>query len=225
MEHRWDVTVTEATAIQKALRDSIRLEPLKNGIRTIAGADISFSRFSDLFKACVVVLSYPDLKEVDRSFYEMRVSFPYVPGYLSFREVPALAEAYKKLRVQPDVVVMDGHGTAHPRRLGVATHLGLVLDTPTIGCAKSLLYGVGEHPSEEAGSISYLRDRTNREVIGAFVRTKDKVKPIIVSPGHRITLPESIRIIQSLTRGYRIPEPTRRAHMLVNAFRLGEIAS
>ncbi len=236
MEHRWDVTVPEATAIQKALRSSVRLKPLLRPPRTIAGADISFSRYSDIFSACVVVLSLPDFAEVERSFVQMQVSFPYVPGYLSFREVPALAEAYAKLRTKPDVVMMDGHGIAHPRRLGVATHLGLVLDVPTFGCAKSLLYGAGEEPGIQKGSVSYLYSKPARgrsasggkplsELLGAYVRTKDRVKPVIVSPGHRITLDESVALTLAASRNHRIPEPTRRAHDLVNKFRRGEIGA
>jgi len=220
--HRWDVTIAEATAIQKELRSQIRLEPLPKPPRTIAGADISYNRFSDDFFACVVVLSLPDLSEVERVFARGVATFPYVPGYLSFREIPTLLKAFEKLKAMPDVIMADGQGIAHPRRLGIATHLGLVLDIPIFGCGKSLLYGVGEQPAQKKGSVSYLHDRSDPEdILGAYVRTKDGVKPVIVSPGHRITLEESIRLALDTTRGYRIPEPTRRAHDLVNAFRRG----
>lgn len=225
MEHRWDVSITEATAIQKKLRDAVRLVPLKKKIRYVAGADVSFNRFSDIFFAGIIVFSYPDLVEVDRALVRQQVSFPYVPGYLSFREVPALAQCFGKLTTKPDLICMDGHGYAHPRRLGVATHLGLVLDVPTIGCAKTKLFGAGAMPAEKRGSTSSLTDPKTGEIIGAYVRTKDRVMPIIVSPGHKITLDESIALVQSMVRKHRIPEPTRRAHDLVNAFRRGEISA
>ncbi len=190
--------------------------------RTIAGADISFNRYSDIFHAGVVVLSYPELCVIDHVFFTMQVKFPYVSGYLSFREVPAIMEAYKKLKIAPDLLMMDGNGIAHPRRLGVATHLGILLDIPVIGCAKSKLYGTGREPAQAKGSISYL-SATDGDTIGAYVRTKDQVKPVVVSPGHRITLEESIALTLSCVRKHRIPEPTRIAHELVNQFRRGEI--
>lgn len=224
-EHAWDVSIPEATEIQKRLASSLSYERLTEAPRTIAGADISFARFSDDFYAVVVVLSYPELQVVDRAFHRMRVTFPYVPGYLSFREVPAIVEAYKKLRVSPDVVMMDGHGSAHPRRLGVAAHLGPMLDTPTIGCAKSLLFGTGEAPGGEAGSVSHLADPKTGEVIGAYLRTKRDVKPVIISPGHRMTLFDALKITKACVRRHCIPEPTRQAHELVNAFRRGEIGA
>ncbi len=221
--HSWDVTVREATEIQKEMQRRVIDAPLPFHIRTVAGADISFSRFSDIFHACVVVFSYPDLVEVARSFATKRVTFPYVPGYLSFREVPAIAEAYSALLQKPDVLVMDGQGIAHPRRLGVAAHLGLVLDIPTVGVAKSKLYGVGDLPPDEAGSISYLIDPKTNERIGAYLRTKRRSNPVIISAGHRADLESSLSLVRSCVRGYRIPEPTRRAHMLVNQYRTGEI--
>jgi deoxyribonuclease V len=221
--HPWNVTVSEATEIQKEMQRRVVDAPLPYPIRTIAGADVSFSRFSDTFHACVVVFSHPDFTEIDRAFHTMRVTFPYVPGYLSFREVPVLAEAYQMLVHKPDVLVMDGHGIAHPRRIGVASHLGLVLDIPTIGCAKSKLFGVGEHPAPHAGATSNLVDPKTGDVIGAYVRTKERCKPIIVSPGHRANLEGAVRLVLDSTRGYRIPEPTRRAHELVNRYRKGDL--
>jgi len=222
--HAWNVSVPEATQIQKELRESITLSRLPKPPVTIGGADISFSRYSDIFHAGVVVLSFPELTIIERSFFTMQVSFPYVPGYLSFREVPAIAEAFYKLRTKPDVLMMDGHGIAHPRRLGVATHLGLVLDTPTFGCAKSLLYGVGEQPGLKRGDISYLRDKKDpTEILGAYVRTKDNVSPVIISPGHKTELEESIALTLKSALKQRIPEPTRQAHIAVNQFRKGEL--
>lgn len=221
--HPWDVSISEARAIQESLRSSVIVRPLKKEPRLIAGADISFGRFSDIFFAGVVVLTLPDLRVVEYALHTMRVSFPYVPGYLSFREVPAIAEAYRKLKHKPDVIVMDGHGIAHPRGLGVASHLGLVLDIPSIGCAKRVLYGEGEEPGEAAGSTAFLHESKAGFVIGARLRTKRRAKPVIVSAGHKVNLEDALSLMQRTVRGYRIPEPTRLAHDLVNQFRRGEI--
>jgi deoxyribonuclease V len=223
--HRWDVSVSEATTLQNKLQKKIRIEPLTHPPRTIAGADISYNRFSDDFFACVVVLSLPDFVEVEIVFTKGVATFPYVPGYLSFREIPTLLKAFEKLKTKPDVIMADGQGIAHPRRMGIAAHLGLLLDTPAFGCGKHLLYGKAEAPNESRDSFSYLIDPKNGERIGALVRTKNRVAPIIVSPGHRITLDESIALALDTARGYRIPEPTRRAHDLVNRFRIGEIGA
>lgn len=219
--HRWDVSIAEAKQIQEALRSSVRLVPLVEQPRIIAGADISFARFSDRFKACVVTFTYPGLVEIERAFADMTVSFPYVPGYLSFREVPPIVRAFDMLREKPDLLMVDGHGIAHPRRVGVASHLGLALNIPTIGCAKSKLFGAGDEPGEETGCVSHVSDPKTGEVIGSYVRTKRRVKPIIVSAGHLVTRAEAVRIALSCVRGYRIPEPTRRAHVLVNEYRVG----
>jgi len=224
LTHEWNVTVPEATAIQKSLRDQILLTPLPKRVETIAGADISFNRFSSDFEAGMFVLSYPDLEPIEQTLTRLTVDFPYVPGYLSFREVPALAACYEKLRHKPDVIMMDGQGIAHPRRLGVGAHLGLAIDASVFGCAKSRLYGEGEEPGDEPGSFSIVRDPKDGASIGAYVRTKARTKPVIISPGHKITLEESIALTLSCVRGYRLPEPTRRTHDLVNAFRRGEIA-
>lgn len=221
--HRWDVSVSEATVIQKEMQRLVTHAPLPSFVHTVGGADISFSRLTDIFHACVVVFSYPDLREIERSFATARVTFPYVPGYLSFREVPTITQAYKALKKKPDVLVMDGHGIAHPRRLGVASHLGLILDLPTIGVAKSLLYGVGRMPDEAVGSVSYLKDPKTRERIGAYIRTKQSSYPVIVSPGHKADLETALTFVRSLVRGYRIPEPTRQAHILVNRYRTGDL--
>ncbi len=224
LPHEWNVTVTEATSIQKALRDNISLVPLPAEPRTIAGADISFGRFSNVFYAGMIVLSYPAMEIIEYAVDKRIVDFPYVPGYLSFREVPVLVECYKKLKRKPDLIMMDGNGIAHPRRLGVATHLSLMLDVPVIGCAKSRLYGEGGDPAAQPGSTSLIHDpKQPEDILGAYVRTKARCKPIIVSPGNLITMDESIQYALACVRGYRIPEPTRRAHELVNQFRRGEL--
>ena len=223
MEFRNAATVPEATAIQNELRERLRLVPLSREPRTIAGADVSYNRFSDDFFACVVVLSLPGLEEVERAFAKGVATFPYVPGYLSFREIPTLLNAFEKLKTAPDVIMADGQGSAHPRRMGIAAHLGLVLGVPTFGCGKSKLFGVGDEPGSTRGSVSFLRDPKNAEVVGAYVRTKDNVAPVIVSAGNGITLEESVDLALRTSTVYRIPEPTRRAHTLVNEFRRGEI--
>jgi deoxyribonuclease V len=225
------VTPKEAIAFQKKLREKVEITSFTKPIRYIGGADISLNRFSDIIFAGIIVLSYPDLRVAEYATLQSKTDFPYIPGLLSFREAPAMIETWQKLKQKPDILVVDGQGIAHPRRLGIATHIGLMLDIPTIGCAKSVLYGNFEMPDVKAGSVSYLFDspkseasRYNRgEVIGAVLRTKDNVKPVIVSPGHKVSLEQSIDIMKNTTRGYRIPEPTRLAHQLVNQFRLGEI--
>lgn len=163
-------------------------------------------------RAAVVLLSYPDLEILERHVYEEPVRMPYIPGLLSFREAPSVLGAFARLRQQPDLVMVDGQGIAHPRRLGIASHLGLWLDLPTIGCGKSILVGHHAHLSEEAGSWVPLVD--NSETIGAVLRTRAHVKPMIISLGHRISLETSLRYVLACSRGYRLPEPTRQADKL-----------
>lgn len=217
---RWDVSRAEAAEIQRQLRARIRLGPLPHEPRFIAGIDVSSNRFSNELFAGLIVLTYPDMEEVDAGFARHTTSFPYVPGFLSFREIPALLKAFDDLKTKPDLLFVDGQGIAHPRRLGIATHLGLELEIPSIGIAKSLLFGKGNEPAPDAGAFEYLYDED--EIIGARVRTKARTKPMIISPGARVTVDESIAFALATTRGYRIPEPTRLAHNAVNAFRRGE---
>ena len=219
--HPWDVSPQEAIEIQNRLRHLIRVEKLQGEIRYIAGADISFDKGSDIVYAGIVILKFPELVEVERSLVITSVKFPYIPGLLSFRESPALLQAWEKLNHIPDVIVIDGQGIAHPRRFGIASHFGLLVDCPAIGCAKSLLVGYYDEPDSKAGSFSYLYD--SGEVIGAVLRTRDDVQPVFVSIGHRVTLEDAIEVILRCISGYRIPEPTRQAHLLVNALRRGEI--
>lgn len=212
-----DISPAEAIAIQQELRDKIQLTPLMNPVKTIAGADISFNKYSDTVYAGIIVLSYPDMKPIDESTIVATTRFPYIPGLLGFREIPALVEAWNKLETKPDVLVLDGQGIAHPRRMGIATHFGLVAKTPTIGCAKSLLTGKYEEPEDAPGATSPLNDKG--EIIGTVLRTKRKCKPVYISPGHLITLEESVDIAMKCITTYRIPEPTRLAHLLVNRVR------
>jgi deoxyribonuclease V len=215
---RWDVNPAEAVRIQKELRERIRLEPFLGEPRLVAGADVSFNRYSTKIYAGFVVLDYDSLEVVERTGAVVEVSFPYVPGLLSFREIPPLLEAWRQLRTEPDVYVFDGQGIAHPRRVGIATHMGLLLDKPAIGCAKSLLTGRFQAPDVEAGSSSPLIDRG--EQVGVVYRTKRNTKPVFISPGHRMDIESAVRLLRPLVRGYRIPEPTRQAHLHVNELRV-----
>jgi deoxyribonuclease V len=176
----------------------------------IAGVDISVNRFSKRGTGAVVVLSYPDLKIAEIQVVVDSIEFPYVPGLLSFREAPLILAAFEKITLTPDIIMVDGQGIAHPRRFGIASHLGLLLGIPTIGCAKSRLCGEHEIPGNEAGSYKELKD--NGEVIGLVLRTRTGVKPLYVSIGHMIDLPSAMEWVVACCRGYRLPEPTRLAH-------------
>jgi len=221
--HSWNVSPKEAVAIQQLLRSKIVFRKLDKPATYVAGCDISFDTESDVVYAGVVVLKMPDLTEVTHGTAITKVTFPYIPGLLSFRESPAVLEAWEKLQTMPDVLMVDGQGYAHPRRFGIASHLGLLLDIPTIGCAKSLLIGRYEEPPSTAGSYTELID--HEEVVGAALRTCDDVSPVFVSVGHRVTLDDAIQLVMQTSKGYRIPEPTRQAHLLVNALRREERAS
>jgi deoxyribonuclease V len=219
--HPWQVTTHEAIAIQKRLRSQVMTENTLGDIRLIAGADIATSKDSPKAYAGVVVLSYPTLEVVEERGLEDEVTFPYIPGLLSFREGPLLIKVFEQLRTDPDVIVFDGQGLAHPRGMGIATHMGLVFDKPTIGCAKSLLFGRYQEPDAEKGAWAELRD-SQGQVVGAALRSKLKTSPIFVSIGHRVDLPTAIRILLDCTRGVRIPEPTRLADHIVTQLRRGD---
>lgn len=212
----------EAVELQKKLRERVRIEPLKKTVETIAGADISFNKFSPVVYAGLVVMRLPSLEVIEEVGVVSETEFPYVPGLLSFRESPSVLEAWSKLKTEPDAVMFDGQGIAHPRRVGIASHVGLIINRPTLGCAKSVLVGKYEEPQAERGSWSELVDPKNGETVGAAVRTKTRTQPIFVSPGHLIDLEGAIKLTLSADGGYRQPEPTRRAHLLVNALRRGE---
>ncbi|HEX8138824.1 MAG TPA: deoxyribonuclease V [Pyrinomonadaceae bacterium] len=220
--HDWNVSPREAIELQKSLRERVSLTPLTRPVETIAGTDISFNKFSTTVYAGIVVLRLPALEVVEEVGVVSETRFPYVPGLLSFRETPSVLEAWAKLKTEPDAVMFDGQGLAHPRRVGIACHVGLLIERPTLGCAKSVLVGKYEEPGEERGSWSEMIDRG--ETVGAALRTKSRVQPIYVSPGHLIDLPGAIRLTLECDGGYRQPEPTRRAHLLVNALRRGERA-
>jgi len=217
--HRWDVTATEAVAIQKRLAARVSCVNEVNNPRFIAGVDISAPKPRGAATGAVVVLSYPDLDPVEVKVLTTEVTFPYVPGLLSFRESPILLSIFERLETTPDLILVDGQGIAHPRRLGIASHLGLWLDTPTIGCAKSRLTGTHGAVGEETGSYAELMDE-NGEVIGVALRTKAGSRPVFISIGHRVDLPASIRWVLACGRSHRLPEPTRLAHIAAGGGRI-----
>lgn len=220
LQHSWDLTPKEAMAVQRQLRSLVRLEPLTREVKTIAGADISFNKFSEVIYSGIVVLSLPDLQIIESVGIRGTAKFPYIPGLLSFREAPSLLEAWERLKIKPDVLMLDGQGIAHPRRLGIASHMGVLLDWPTIGCAKSILVGRHGELASEAGSRAPLVDRG--ELVGVALRTKKNVAPVYVSPGHLIDLDSAVDIVMRSGTKYRQPEPTRQAHLLVNQMRTAD---
>ena len=209
--HEWQVSVPRAMDIQRELAARVSRVSDVAEVRYIAGVDISSSRAWSIATSAAVVLSYPEMKLVEMKVVQQQVTFPYVPGLLSFREAPLVLAACEQLAITPDLVLVDGQGYAHPRRMGLACHLGLLLDTPTIGCAKSRLCGQYEEPGNEPENYMELMD--NGEVIGAAVRTRAGTKPVYVSIGHRVDLKAAIRWVLACCRGYRIPEPLRYAHL------------
>jgi deoxyribonuclease V len=231
--HSWNVSPIEARRIQEKLRAKWEGQDRLAQIRTVAGLDAAFvltgsqalkarSRWNTLRAANsaiggVVVFRYPEMVEVERAHAVVPLRFPYVPGLLSFREIPALLAALQNLKTMPDLLFCDGQGYAHPRRMGLATHLGILLNRPTIGCAKSILIGTHDKLSDKAGSWTALVDgQANGERIGAALRTRHGVKPIYVSQGHRISLESAIRRTLAVTDGFRIPQPTRAADKFVS---------
>jgi deoxyribonuclease V len=202
----------EAIKLQKEMAAEVSRAGKVSRPRTVAGVDISVNRWAKTGTAAVVVLSYPALEPVEIKAVTDSLTFPYVPGLLSFREAPLILAACEELATTPDLLMVDGQGIAHPRRLGLASHLGLFLDIPTVGCAKSRLCGRHDEPGIERDSRAELTD--SGEVIGAVVRTRTGVKPVYVSIGHMIDLAEAIRLVLDCCRGYRLPEPTRLAHMM-----------
>ncbi len=213
----WNLTPKEAVEAQKEWRELVRIKPLGREIRTIAGADISFNKFSEVIYSGIVVLALPDLRIIESAGIRGTATFPYVPGLLSFRETPSLLEAWKKLKIKPDVLMLDGQGLAHPRRFGIACHIGLLLDLPTIGCAKSILVGTHRELDPEAGSVAPLVHK--EELVGVALRTKKNVSPVYVSAGHLIDLDSAVPLVMKSVSKYRQPEPTRQAHLLVNRLR------
>lgn len=223
--HAWDISPKDAIALQKELRNEVRLVPLQKEPTLIGGCDVSMNRFAKEGFAGFVTLTYLELVQIDHATVKDTIPFPYIPGLLSFREIPMLLNAWENLAQKPDVLLVDGIGIAHPRRLGIASHLGLILNIPTIGCAKSVLTGQYEEPGDSIGDWTPLIDLKTNETIGAALRTKPRVKPMFISPGHLITLEDSIRIVLSSVRKHRLPEPTRFAHSIMNEYRIKDVGS
>lgn len=217
-DYDWDLTPKQAVQVQKELRAKVVLQPFKRTVHTIAGADISFDRFATVAYAAFVVLDSNGFSVVDRSYSVGELRFPYVPGLLSFREIPLLLEAWARLGTKPDILFMDGQGIAHPRRLGIATHFGILTNFPTVGCAKSRLTGFFREPKNETKSYTELLDGNER--IGFAYRTKKNTSPIFVSPGNRIDFESTLKVLNSIDYPYRIPEPTRQAHIYANQLRI-----
>ena len=209
--HPWNVTPVEAAKIQKDLKKQVSLIDDFNKIERVGGVDVNYKKGSGKATAAAVVLSFPGLEVWETQVVEGEVSFPYVPGLFSFREIPLLIPALEKLKTTPQVMLVDGQGIAHPQRMGLAVHLGILMNIPTIGCAKSRLLGTHENPSKKKGAFTNLYDQG--EIIGAVVRTRTDISPVYVSIGHKISLPTALEIVLKCTTKFRIPEPLRAAHI------------
>jgi len=208
--HRWDLSPKEAIREQYRLRDMVKIKKLPfKGMRTVAGVDVSVK--DDLSKAAIVILSFPDLEVMKTVTHTMKTVFPYVPGLLSFREAPVILECVKKLKKAPDLFIFDGQGLAHPRGIGLATHMGLILGRPSIGSAKSHLFGKFNPVGRKKGDYSLMYDNDDR-AIGAVLCTRNDTNPVYVSPGHLADIPSSVRIILECSPKYKLPEPIRAAH-------------
>ncbi len=220
--HRWDVSPEEAVAIQQRLRTRVvEAAPVAlDEIHTIAGIDASYN---DRARAAVVVFSFPELERLDAAVAERASPFPYVPGLLSFREAPAVLDALARLRIKPDLLMCDGQGIAHPRRFGIASHLGVYLDLPSIGVAKSRLTGRYDEPGPNPGDRSPLTYRD--ELLGEVLRTKRRSNPLFISVGYKIELTAAVAVVERCLRGYRLPEPTRAAHNLAAAAAKGALGT
>ncbi|MEA3490129.1 MAG: deoxyribonuclease V [Candidatus Omnitrophota bacterium] len=208
--HRWDLSPKEAIRLQKRIQKKIIIKKLNTrAIRFLAGVDVSVK--NDRSRAAIVVLSYPRLEKVETAVLTLKTSFPYIPGLLSFRERPVILECVKKLKTEPDLFIFDGQGMAHPRRTGLASHIGVIFDKPSIGSAKSHLYGTYALPGNKKGDFSLIKDKDGTD-LGAVVRSRDNTNPIFVSPGHRADILSSVKVILSCCVKYKIPEPIRAAH-------------
>ena len=206
----WPETIEQARKIQESLAAKVRCDPLRKKVKLIAGADVAFDEDRAFAAACLY--SYPELVFLDEVCLVSSISFPYIPGYLSFREGEAIIRALRLLKAKPDLILIDGQGIAHPRGLGIASHIGILLDLPTVGCAKSRLVGEFEEPDWKRGAYSPLLFQ--EKIVGMVVRTRDNVRPLFISPGHKVSLKNSAGIVLQTTRGFRIPEPLRRADFL-----------
>jgi len=212
--HPWGVTAKVARSIQEELRGEVVTRDQLNRIQFVAGVDVGFEEKGAVTRAAVAVLSFPDLELCEHAIARRPTDFPYIPGLLSFREAPAVLDAIGRLNRLPDLLLCDGQGRAHPRRFGIACHLGILSRIPSIGVAKSRLIGKHEPPADERGAWQKLVDKD--EVIGAVLRTRVGVRPVYVSIGHRVNLETAIAYVLRCTPRYRLPETTRRAHRLAS---------
>jgi deoxyribonuclease V len=220
LEQYKTITTSAAKELQQELSLRISLKDLDFEPQLVGGADISFNRFSNIMHAAIVVLKLPELELVARSLVSDQTKFPYIPGYLAFRELPVLLQAWQQLQIKPDVLILDGHGLAHPRRMGVATHFGIEIDRPTIGCEKNILVGNHEPLPLEKGSCEPLFHE--EEQLGIALRSRTNVNPIFISPGHRVSFDDAYNIIMQTLPKYKLPETTRMAHLWANKLRRGE---
>jgi deoxyribonuclease V len=205
---RWPYNIISARRLQQELSEKVRIEPLRKGITTVAGADAAY--FKDRIIVAICLFKFNNLELLEEVSFTEKVRFPYIPGLLSFREGPAILKATKKLSTRPDLMLFDGHGICHPQRLGIASHMGVLLNIPTIGCAKSILTGRYSEPGPEKGSFSYIYVDT--QIRGICLRTRDNTRPLFISPGHLINFEDTMRIVLDCCKGFRTPEPLRRAH-------------
>ncbi len=212
--HPWPLTAEEAIAIQKQLQPEVITEDQLGEVQYVAGVDMGFEEEGTVSRAAVAVLSFPDLQLIEQAIARRPTTFPYIPGFLSFREIPAVLDALAQVSTTPDLILCDGQGIAHPRRFGIACHLGVLIDMPTIGVAKSFLVGKHDELPQEKGNWQPLRHRG--EIIGVVLRSRTGVNPVYVSPGHRISLPSAIDYVLRCTTKYRLPETTRWADKLAS---------
>jgi deoxyribonuclease V len=217
--HDWVLSYKEAIEIQRQLASQVRFTAMKKKPRIIAGLDCAFSKDGKRIFAAAIVIDLSDFSVIETTTVSRKVDFPYIPGLLSFREAPVCIDAIEKLKTSPDCFILDGQGIAHPRRLGIASHIGLLIDKPTVGCAKSRLIGTFEEPGSKKGSYNPLMD--SGEEIGVILRTRTDVKPVYVSVGHKCRLDDAISVVLQCTTKYRLPEPSRLAHQLVGKAKLG----
>ncbi len=213
-------SIKEAFKIQKDLSKKIIREKTYDQLRTVAGADLAILTKQEKFLCGIVVFSYPSMQIVEKVYSITEIKFPYIPGLLAFRECPAIIETFEKIRNKPDLLMIDGHGLAHPRSFGIACHAGVILGIPTIGVAKKKLFGTYIEPQKQKGNWSKLKNKKDSKTIGAVVRTKNNVKPVFVSIGNKIDLQSSVKLVLDCSVGYRIPEPTRQADKFVSELKL-----
>jgi len=216
-----DISSQDAKKLQNELRNNIQIEPLAEEVKTVGGADISFDIGSSVMHAAIVILKLPDLSPVSRSLVSFEVDFPYIPGLLAFREMPVLLSAWDQLPTKPDVLILDGHGLAHPRRMGIATHFGIETDHPTMGCAKNILTGSHDELGATKGDRAPLIDDGDK--VGIALRSRTKVNPIYISPGHKLSFDDAYSIAMQVLTKYKLPRTTRLAHQWANKLRRGEV--